>query len=78
MKKIKEKLIHLLGGYTKEEYSQVENKSYNVGYVEGFDTVVNATLTFMQSLYGVPAEEWCKRVYRFVTLITKRCYRKEL
>ena len=71
MKKIKEKLIHLLGGYTKEEYSQVESKSYDVGYIEGFDTVVNGTLTFMQSLYGVPAEEWCKRVYRFVTLITK-------
>ena len=72
MEKIKEKFIHLLGGCTKEEYSQRESKSYNKGYRDGFDYVADGSLTFMQSLYGIPAEEWCKRVYRFVTLITKR------
>ena len=70
--KIKEKLIHLLGGYTEEEYSQVESKSYNKGYIEGFDYVVDGTLTFMQSLYDIPAEEWCGRVYGFVKLNKKR------
>lgn len=48
MKKIKDCIIHLLGGYTKEEFS----KSFQSG-----------KQSYMEEICVIPADEWCKLVY---------------
>jgi hypothetical protein len=62
MKSIKEKLIHLLGGYTKGEC----NEKRLVAHCGGSRNAYENTLIYLQSISGLPAEEWCKKVYEYV------------
>ena len=57
--KIKTKLIHWLGGYTKAEFRKNERESFEFG-----ETNMRYRLySFANSLYGLPADEWCKKMY---------------
>lgn len=58
MKKIKNCIIHLFGGYTKEEF----NENFHTG--EQFCAI--DVKTYMDLLYGTPADEWCYLAYEFV------------
>lgn len=62
MKKIKEILIHWLGGYTAEEFEQESQESYEVGYLSNNSDVKK----YADSLYGLPSEEWCKQMYEYL------------
>ena len=57
--KIKTGLIHRLGGYTKAELRKNSRESYKVGA----KSMAFSMKVFADRLYGLPAEEWCKKMY---------------
>ena len=59
MNDIKEKLIHLLGGVTKDEQKLLAKYEYYLGTLRTCDEV----LTIMKKAYGMPADQWAKHVY---------------
>ena len=71
MKKIKDYLIHLLGGVTKREafcahvkktielVTDVTGKTLPLGSL----VAVKHLKKYADSLNGLPADEWCKRMY---------------
>ena len=59
MNKIKEKLIHWLGGVTKEENVSIVRYEHTDGMLMAYDEV----LAIMKKAYGMSAEEWAKYVY---------------
>lgn len=71
MKKIKDYLIHLLGGVTKREASRARirknikliNKTLPLGSL----VAVRRLKGYADSLNGIPADEWCKRMYVAIT-----------
>ena len=71
MKKIKDYLIHLLGGVTKREASRARirknikliNKTLPLGSL----VAVRRLKGYADSLNGIPADEWCKRMYDAIT-----------
>ena len=58
MKKIKNYLIHLLGGQTNEEFVQ----AYKNGRIDAFTMVQD----YLKSLNGLNADEWCNKAWTFV------------
>ena len=60
---LREKVITLLGGVTKERCG-IEN---SVMYTSGKFRAAEAILNRMEELYGVPADEWCKDMYKFTS-----------
>ena len=72
MKKIKERLIHLLGGVTMEE-----NKSSNIAYLRfGSLTRVRRIREYLDLMNGVPADDWCKMAYNYIVRIEKELGKK--
>ena len=71
MKKIKTYLIHLLGGVTKREAfcAHVKKTIENVTDVTGKTVPLGSLVAvkhlkkYADSLNGLPADEWCKRMY---------------
>ena len=59
MEKIKEKLIHLLGGVTKREAKGLMNKVYEDTRTQ----TLHQILLIMEGFYGKSADEWCRVVY---------------
>lgn len=66
MKKIKEKLIHLLGGHTEEEKHQLMKKCVHRAYGRGYHMAFFQMNCFIQSIHGLPAGDWCKNVCEYV------------
>ena len=66
MKSIKEILIHLLGGYTKDDRYVLMRKCVNQSYARGYRTAFFKTKCFMESLNGLYADKWCKKAYEFI------------
>lgn len=63
MKHIKSYLIHLLGGVTKQELAREKAPSdlfWNL-------RMLNRIKQKADSLYGTPPEEWCRKVYSYIT-----------
>ena len=61
--RLREKVITLLGGVTKER-CEIES---SVMYTEGKRRAALKILNQMEELYGVPADEWCKEMYKFTS-----------
>lgn len=61
--RLREKVITLLGGATVERCG-IEN---SVMYTHGKFRAAEAILNRMEELYGVPADEWCKEMYKFTS-----------
>lgn len=59
-KKIKTWLILLLGGVTEEESRESDMNSAYVGAYVALTTIKE----YADSLYGTPADEWCKLMYK--------------
>ena len=57
--KLKQKLIHLLGGMTVEESQDSDTNSF----VMGQWAALHEAKTFAESLNGITADDWCKAVY---------------
>lgn len=68
--KIKTKLIHWLGGYTEAEKRANGNSKYNSGV---FVTYCHL-LSFADRLYGLSADDWCKRMYQHIEQGVKHEY----
>lgn len=67
MKKIKETLIHWLGGYTeKDKFEGTFNMAFSAGTKLGRDAERNEIKEFADSLFGLNADEWCKKMYEFI------------
>ena len=56
-------LIHLLGGVTCEEYQANQSNSYQSGCL----TVILNVYDYANSLNGMPADDWCKTLYSYLT-----------
>ena len=88
MKKIKDIIIHWLGGYTATERSEKIQDAFDKGYKEGFDVgsltaqksfdkeylhgkkeIYDSLMKKAGELYGIPADDWCKEMYSFITSI---------
>lgn len=55
-------LIHKLGGLTIEESRESDYNSHQIGkYI-----AVSIILKCADSLYGLPADEWCQKMYRYI------------
>ena len=71
MKKIKDYLIHLLGGVTKREASRERIKKsiklVNKALPLGSLVAVRNQKGYADRLNGIPADEWCKRMYDAIT-----------
>lgn len=57
--KLKQFLIHLLGGLTIEESQDSDTNSFVIGQW----LALHEAKTFAESLNGIPADDWCKTVY---------------
>ena len=65
------KLIHLLGGYTKDEYrilsSTVHNKAYENGVKYGFESGTRYLATRLEHIavqnYGCSKQDWIDKIY---------------
>ena len=66
MERIKSYLIHLLGGVTKQELAGKEASSYLFWHFCMLGRI-NSIKQKADSLYGTPPEEWCRKVYKFIT-----------
>ena len=63
MNKIKEKLIHWLGGVTKEEH----NKWLEYKYAHGKFHAIEFLLSEAKRLYGLTADQWSEQMYERIT-----------
>lgn len=69
--KLQTKLIHLLGGYTKEEYKIPSMKIHNDAYAKGYDTGVEFGYKILaidlnniaKEKYGCSKQEWIDAIY---------------
>ena len=65
------KLIHFLGGYTKDEYriysSNVHNKSYKNGAKDGFEFGIKYLAVQLEHIaiqnYGCSKQDWIDKIY---------------
>lgn len=71
MKKIKTKIIHLLGGYTRDEYNKARTERFD----EGVASVCASMFTLARNSWGMSAEQWCTRMYAYIeTMYTQKCH----
>lgn len=66
MKHIKSYLIHLLGGVTKQELAREKASSYLFWHFCMLNRI-NSIKLKADCLYGTPPEEWCRKVYKYIT-----------
>lgn len=59
MERIKSYLIHLLGGITKQEHARLSMLN-NLARLHRIKHKADC-------LYGTPPEEWCRKVYSYIT-----------
>lgn len=52
-------LIHKLGGVTLDERNDNSYDSYKNGHRSAFEMIQK----YADSIYGLPADEWCKKMY---------------
>lgn len=61
------KLIHILGGYTKEEYNiqttNIANKYHNLGFKRGIIYLAIQLENIAIQNYGCSKQEWIDKIY---------------
>ena len=68
---IQNKLIHILGGYTKDEYKihyiELSKKRYNEGEERGFKLGIKYLATQLEHIavqnYGCSKQDWIDKIY---------------
>lgn len=63
IEKLKNWLIRLLGGDTVEEAKDNARNSYDIGVL----TELYRLKIFADRMNGLPADEWCKKMYDHIT-----------
>lgn len=66
MERIKSYLIHLLGGVTKQELAR-EKATSDLFWHFCMLNRINSIKQKADSLYGTTPEEWCRKVYKYIT-----------
>lgn len=66
MERIKSYLIHLLGGITKQELAR-EKAPSDLFWHFCMLNRINSIKQKADYLYGTPPEEWCRKVYKYIT-----------
>lgn len=69
--KIQTKLIHILGGYTKQEYKipslkvhqDAFDKGYSLGIKHGFQSLADSLVKETDIINGCSKQEWIDRIY---------------
>ena len=61
--RLREKVLTLLGGATIERCERENSVMYTNGKYRAAEAILNR----MEELYGVPADEWCKEMYKFTS-----------
>lgn len=56
------KLIHVLGGYTEEEY----NKNFNNGYYVGSKDIATVLKNLTTTYYGCSKQTWIDKIYNAI------------
>ena len=69
MNDVKEKLIHLLGGVTKDEHEMVLRYKRSSGELLSCELL----LDMMKKAYGMPADQWAKYVYEETEEYLEHC-----
>ena len=69
MFEMKEKLIHLLGGVTKDEHKMLISHEHSKCLFGAY----NRMLEIMDKAYGMPADQWAKHVYDKIALYRGDC-----
>lgn len=72
IKRIKQRLIKLLGGYTEDKYITNYVSGYDSGFYHGNRATLNKTLNAAKDLYGLPADEWCMEMYNYIEIEYKK------
>lgn len=62
MNKIKEFIIHMLGGLTIDESVKSDSNCFDMGYFKAYYNIK----AYADSLYGLPADEWCEKMYEHI------------
>lgn len=62
--KIKEKMIHLLGGKTNDEVADMFKMAADIGTDAGMMCAYASMLSYAKKLYGLSAEEWSDKMYK--------------
>lgn len=63
MNKIRNKLIHWLGGYTEQE---MRDNSYNSEQIGRYSALIEVQ-SYMRSINGEEAETWCDLAWKHIT-----------
>lgn len=63
MERIKSYLIHLLGGITKQDRADLSKLNSTRRDLARLHSIKQKA----DSLYGTPPEEWCRKVYKYIT-----------
>lgn len=63
MNKIRNKLIHWLGGYTEQE---MRDNSYNAAQIGRYNALIDVHV-YMRSINGEESETWCDLAWKYVT-----------
>ena len=66
IKNIQVKLIHILGGYTKEDINKNLKNSYNKGINDGQYKAFLILHDKISSLYGLSKQEWIDKVWYII------------
>lgn len=65
------KLIHILGGYTKDEYKISSLKTFTSGYEKGGLIVITRLMQTVINSYGCDKQTWIDTVYSDIENIYK-------
>lgn len=63
LKCIKTKLIHLLGGVSKDEALKIDRDSFNQGDAHGKKMIKLYLIELERQIYGKPEQEWINIVH---------------
>ena len=63
MKNIQTKLIHLLGGMSKDEVLKIYRDSFNQGETHGRKMIKLYLIELERQIYGKPKQEWINIVH---------------
>lgn len=61
--KLKTYLIHRLGGFTRKDIAEIGRVACHRSQL----LTLTEAKRYAESLYGLPPDEWCKRMYDYLT-----------
>ena len=63
LKTIQSKLIHILGGYTKEEHDKHFHTNFKYGFIFGIMCLAKQLNNIAIQNYGCSKQEWIDKIY---------------